>query len=60
MRSSHVAIVCPECETRTLLKPNEISDALIRHNDYFHDGDAVASVAGGHVDRLAADGGDAR
>ena len=53
MRPSTVAIVCPDCETRTELPPDEIAAALTRHNETRHDGDAVASVAGAHVDRLA-------
>ena len=53
MSPSRVAIVCPECETRTELPAAEIGAALTRHNEARHDGDAVASVAGSHVDRLA-------
>jgi len=58
MSPSHVAIVCPECETRTEVAPHEIARALTRHNNLQHDGDAVASVAGAHVDRLAVGGAD--
>ena len=53
MTPSRVAIVCPDCGTRTELPPAEIGAALARHNAARHDGDAVASVAGSHVDRLA-------
>ena len=53
MRPSTVAIVCPDCETRTELPPDEIAAALTRHNETRHDGAPVASVAGAHVDRLA-------
>ena len=53
MTPSTVAIVCPDCETRTELPPAEIAAALTRHNRERHDGAPVASVAGAHVDRLA-------
>jgi len=53
MSPSCVAIVCPECETRTELPPAEIAAALTRHNESRHDGAPVASVAGADVDRLA-------
>jgi len=52
MRESRVALVCPACDTRTLVGPPEIAAKLRRHNETMHDGRAVASVAGGHVDRL--------
>lgn len=53
MHESRVAIVCPECDTRALVEPHEIGAKISRHNERMHDGDAVASVAGNHVDRLA-------
>ena len=53
MTPSTVAIVCPDCETRSELPPSEIAAALTRHNETRHDGAPVASVAGAHVDRLA-------
>ena len=53
MRESRVALACPACDTRTLVDPNAIAGKLRRHNSELHDGAPVASVAGGHVDRLA-------
>ena len=53
MRESRVALVCPACDTRTLVDPAAIAAKLRRHNSQLHDGAPVASVAGGHVDRLA-------
>ena len=58
MSPSRVAIVCPDCETRTEVAPADIATALTRHNNLQHDGAPVASVAGGHVDRLAVGGAD--
>ena len=58
MSPSRVAIVCPDCETRTEVAPADIATALTRHNNLQHNGDAVASVAGAHVDRLAVGGAD--
>ena len=58
MSPSRVAIVCPDCETRTEVAPADIATALTRHNNLQHNGDAVASVAGAHVDRLAVGGTD--
>lgn len=52
MRESRVALVCPACDSRSLCEPSEIAAKLRRHNDLMHDGAPVASVAGGHVDRL--------
>ena len=58
MSPSTVAIVCPDCETRTELPPAEIGAALTRHNETRHDGAPAASVAGAHVDWLAEVGDD--
>ena len=58
MSPSRVAIICPDCETRTEVAPADIATALTRHNNHQHNGDAVASVAGAHVDRLAVGGAD--
>ena len=58
MRESRVALVCPECGSRSLCEPANIAAKLRRHNEAMHDGRAVASVAGGHVDRLAGAGDD--
>lgn len=55
MSVSRLAIVCPDCETRVLVEPHEIGEKLASHNNLQHEGDAVASVAGGHVDRLKGD-----
>jgi hypothetical protein len=52
MRESRVALVCPACGSRALCEPADIAAKLRRHNRELHDGAAVASVAGGHVDRL--------
>lgn len=55
MHSPRVALVCPSCETRVEKRPDEIAAAIRRHNVDRHDGQPVAHVAGGHVDRLRGD-----
>jgi len=47
-----VAVVCPACETRTEVDADTIGSTLRTHNEGRHGGEAVASVAGEHVDRL--------
>lgn len=49
----NVEISCPECGTRTAVETDELGESLRRHNEQRHDGEAVASVAGDQVDRLA-------
>ena len=39
-----VPIVCTECETETRVALSDVADALARHNDGKHDGEAVAEV----------------
>lgn len=54
MSRSRVAIVRPNCETRTEVKPHQAGATLRRHNEIRHDGDPVASIAGAHTDRFRA------
>ena len=51
-RASTVAIVCPDCETRVEVPIEAAGATLANHNDQRHGGEAVASVAGYHVDRF--------
>lgn len=51
-RASTVAIVCPDCDRRLEVPIEEAGATLADHNDRRHDGAAVASVAGNHVDRF--------
>ena len=48
-----VPIVCDECETETRVPLDELADALDKHNDQKHGGDAVAEVDPAIKDRLA-------
>ena len=47
-----VAVVCPGCETRTEVDASTVGSTLRTHTESRHGGEAVASVAGEHVDRL--------
>ena len=51
-RTSTVAIVCPDCDRRLEVPVEEAGATLATHNDQRHNGEAVASVAGNHVDRF--------
>jgi hypothetical protein len=39
-----VPIVCSECGTRTRIPLSKVADAVVRHNEQLHDGEAVAEV----------------
>ena len=39
-----VPIVCTACETTSRVPLADVADAIERHNDRFHDGEAVAEV----------------
>lgn len=39
-----VPVVCTECDTRTQVSLDAVADAVVRHNDQIHDGEAVAEV----------------
>ncbi len=51
--SPRIPIVCPSCETRTRVPFSEVENAVTRHNDAIHDGEAVATVDPDVFDRLA-------
>jgi hypothetical protein len=36
--------VCPDCDTRTKVPFPDVEDAVARHNEQLHDGEAVAAV----------------
>ncbi len=48
-----VPIVCPDCETETRVPLSDLEEALSRHNEETHDGEAVAEVDPGLKDQLA-------
>jgi len=48
-----VPIVCPDCETTSRVPLSDVADAIERHNDQLHDGDAVAEVDPDVADRIA-------
>ncbi|ELZ12332.1 hypothetical protein NP511_15710 [Natrinema thermotolerans] len=48
-----VPIVCPDCETTSRVPLSDVADAIERHNDQLHDGDAVAEVDPEIADRIA-------
>lgn len=39
-----VPVHCPACETTTRVPLEELADAIDRHNEGVHDGEAVAEV----------------
>ncbi len=39
-----VPVRCPACETTTRVALDEVADAVARHNEQLHDGEAVAEV----------------
>ncbi|WP_418281867.1 hypothetical protein [Halorubrum sp. DTA98] len=48
-----VPIVCTDCGTETRVPLSDVADALSRHNDGNHDGEAIAEVDPALKDRLA-------
>lgn len=48
-----VPIHCPACETTTDVPLPDVADAVERHNDQLHDGEAVAEVDPDLADRVA-------
>lgn len=48
-----VPIVCTACETTTRVPLPSVADAVERHNESVHDGEAVAEVDPAVADRLA-------
>ena len=48
-----IPVVCPECDTRTAVPFPEVEDAVARHNEGVHDGEAVAEVDPAVMDQLA-------
>lgn len=51
--SPRVPIVCDACETTSRVPLSDVADAIERHNDQLHDGDAVAEVDPDVADRIA-------
>ena len=47
-----IRIVCDACGTRTTVDRDAVGDALARHNDQRHDGDAEAYVDPAHFGRF--------
>lgn len=43
-RTLDIPIVCDTCETTTRVPVDELAEALSRHNETRHDGEAVACV----------------
>lgn len=39
-----IPVVCSECDTRTKVPFPEVEDAVARHNEQLHDGEAIAEV----------------
>jgi hypothetical protein len=48
-----IPIVCSDCGTRTKIPFSEVEDAVARHNEQLHGGDAVAEVDPDVFDQLA-------
>ena len=48
-----IPVVCTECDTRTTVPFPEVEDAVARHNEGVHDGEAVAEVDPAVMDQLA-------
>jgi hypothetical protein len=48
-----VPITCPACETTTRVSLSAVADAIDRHNEHVHDGEAVAEVDPAVADSLA-------
>lgn len=39
-----IPVVCTACDTRTKVAFDDVEDAVARHNEQLHDGEAVAEV----------------
>lgn len=48
-----VPVVCEACGTRTRVPPEEVADAVERHNEQLHGGTEEAGVAPEFADSLA-------
>lgn len=48
-----IPVVCQDCNTRTKVPFPEVEDAVARHNEQLHDGEAVAAVDPDVLDQLA-------
>ncbi|WP_290816066.1 hypothetical protein [Halovivax sp.] len=48
-----VPIVCAECETTSRVPLDDVGDAVDRHNDRLHDGEAIAEVDPALKEQLA-------
>ena len=48
-----VPIVCEACGTRTRVPLSEVAEAVERHNEGLHDGEAIAEVDPELADHLA-------
>ena len=48
-----IPVVCQDCNTRTKVPFPEVEDAVARHNEQLHDGEAVAEVDPDVLDQLA-------
>ncbi|MFB6303943.1 MAG: hypothetical protein ABEH47_02155 [Haloferacaceae archaeon] len=46
-------VVCPECGTTSRVPVDEAAEAIERHNERLHDGEAVAEVDPAVADRIA-------
>lgn len=44
MGTDTLAVVCPECETRTSVAFERSSEVVKNHNESMHDGESVAGV----------------
>ena len=48
-----IPVVCPDCDSRTKVPFPDVEDAVARHNEQLHDGEAVAAVAPDVLEELA-------
>ncbi|WP_254838146.1 hypothetical protein [Natronomonas marina] len=48
-----IPVVCSECDTRTKVPFSDVEDAVARHNEQLHDGEAVAEVDPAVMDQIA-------
>ena len=48
-----VPVICSACETETSVPLSDLADALERHNDQMHDGEAIAEVDPAVADHVA-------
>ena len=49
----NIPVVCTACETRTQVAFDDVQEAVARHNDQQHDGEAVAEVDPDVLEALA-------